>query len=727
MRGASLFGSLRGRLVLLALALLLPAIAASGLLLSSAYHASRAALERQIGDQARALGLVVDRQLGQDRVLIHALGVAPSFRAGNWPAFEAAARAAAPGPDTWIAVLDSEGSQFLNTRVQPGAPLPRAPPYNPADWEVLPDGTRLSGLVQGIVVRAPVVVTDLEIRLDDGRLVHLRVTRKAASFDRLWREQKFPSSWAGVVLDSRYRVVTRSRGGPQYVGREASPTMQNLMRGAAEGVAQTRTLEGVDSISGWSRSERGGWSFIVAAPKAEVVGAATQPLILAALIAVGLMAAGVALAWWMGRRLALPMEALTSAARRLERGDTPDLAPCGVAEIDDLGDAVSQAAGRIAGHQSELQAINASLEARVAERTRELEEATENLVQAQKLEAIGRLTGGVAHDFNNLLMAISGNLELMGRRVSDPNLLRYVDRARQATDRGAKLTSQLLAFSRRQRLQPRPIDVNELTVQARDLLGSTLGGAVVVETELAEALWPAMADATQLELVIMNLAINARDAMVGGGVVTIRTANVHRDQPGPREESPPAGDFVMVAVADTGSGMPPDVERRVFEPFFTTKDIGQGSGLGLPQVLGLAKQLRRGGDRYRPRARHHRRRFPASSDGGARPSWSGGRERRSRPGGFDRPADRRRSRRANGRPGHAGRSRLQGRGGRGRGGSLGASRGRHGGAGGVDRLRHAQPQWRGGGGPAEAHPSAHASGDDERLRRPGAAVRTVER
>ena len=216
--------------------------------------------------------------------------------------------------------------------------------------------------------------------------------------------------------------------------------------------------------------------------------------------------------------------------------------------------------------------------------------AEESLRRAQRLEAIGQLTGGVAHDFNNLLTAILGNLEILARRVDEPRSARLVQNAAHAAERGAQLTGQLLAFARKQRLQTRPTDVNELVRSMTALLRGTLGGTIEVEPLLAPDLWPALADPVQLELVVLNLAINARDAMPEGGRLTIRTENASiRQASGP--EDPPAGNFVALSVADDGSGMAPEVLAHIFEPFFTTKEVGKGSGLGLPQVLGVAQQM----------------------------------------------------------------------------------------------------------------------------------------
>ena len=210
--------------------------------------------------------------------------------------------------------------------------------------------------------------------------------------------------------------------------------------------------------------------------------------------------------------------------------------------------------------------------------------------QAQKMEAIGQLTGGVAHDFNNLLTAVVGNLELLQRRLTDPRALSHVVAAMRAASRGGQLTQQLLAYARRQNLVPRPVDVNAVIAGMGDLLQRSLGGLVQVETDLASDLWAATSDVTQLELVILNLAINSRDAMPTGGLLRIATKNVHDAEVDHRGSLDP-GDYVRIAVVDSGIGMPPNVVERVFEPFFTTKEIGKGSGLGLAQVYGVATQF----------------------------------------------------------------------------------------------------------------------------------------
>jgi signal transduction histidine kinase/ActR/RegA family two-component response regulator len=223
------------------------------------------------------------------------------------------------------------------------------------------------------------------------------------------------------------------------------------------------------------------------------------------------------------------------------------------------------------------------------------EAAESQLRQAQKMEAIGQLSGGIAHDFNNMLGVISGSLELIKRRVTagDFSLERYLTAALEATKRSAALTQRLLAFARRQPLVPQPLDANRMIATMSDLLRSTLGEQIKIETVNAGGLWTTKADAHQLENAILNVAINARDAMPAGGHLTIETANAYLDEAYARDNvDVEPGQYVMVAITDTGTGMSAETIARVFDPFFTTKPAGTGTGLGLSQVFGFVKQSR---------------------------------------------------------------------------------------------------------------------------------------
>ncbi|WP_163027323.1 PAS domain-containing hybrid sensor histidine kinase/response regulator, partial [Pseudomonas viridiflava] len=240
-----------------------------------------------------------------------------------------------------------------------------------------------------------------------------------------------------------------------------------------------------------------------------------------------------------------------------------------------------------------LRALNETLEQRVAERTVELMQAEEKLRQSQKMEAVGQLTGGLAHDFNNLLAGISGALELIALRTSQgrwQETEKYILTAQGAARRAASLTHRLLAFSRRQTLDPRPTDVNMLMEGMGELIQRTVGPSITVETVSAVDVWPTLVDASQLENALLNLCINARDAMPNGGRITIETANVWMDPDTARAHEMSEGDYLSLTVTDTGTGMPPDIIAKAFDPFFTTKPIGQGTGLGLSMIYGFARQ-----------------------------------------------------------------------------------------------------------------------------------------
>ena len=227
------------------------------------------------------------------------------------------------------------------------------------------------------------------------------------------------------------------------------------------------------------------------------------------------------------------------------------------------------------------------------ERADALAAAEEALRQSQKMEAVGQLTGGLAHDFNNLLAGISGSLEMIQTRLSQGRMMdvdRYINAAQGAARRAAALTHRLLAFSRRQTLDPKPTDVNRLVAGMEELIRRTVGPAVVVEVIAAPGLWLTLVDPPQLENALLNLCINARDAMPEGGRITIATANARVDEPAVRHRDRPPGSSLTLCVADTGTGMAPEIVDRVFEPFFTTKPLGQGTGLGLSMIYGFAQQ-----------------------------------------------------------------------------------------------------------------------------------------
>jgi signal transduction histidine kinase/CheY-like chemotaxis protein len=243
--------------------------------------------------------------------------------------------------------------------------------------------------------------------------------------------------------------------------------------------------------------------------------------------------------------------------------------------------------------ETALAELNATLEQEVEKRSAELMKTEEALRQSQKMEAVGQLTGGIAHDFNNILAGIGGSLEMAQARIAQGRIAdteRFLTGAKSAVRRAASLTERLLAFSRRQTLDPKPVDVNGLVNGMLDLIARSVGPTIAIEAVGAAGLWTVFADAGQLENALLNLSINSRDAMPDGGKLTIETSNRWMDERAAKARDLKPGQYVSLCVSDTGTGMTPDVVERAFDPFFTTKPIGQGTGLGLSMVYGFAGQ-----------------------------------------------------------------------------------------------------------------------------------------
>jgi len=271
-----------------------------------------------------------------------------------------------------------------------------------------------------------------------------------------------------------------------------------------------------------------------------------------------------------------------------------------IREVHEVVSAMAQVSHNLVERTKALADLTDSLEIQVVERTAELvaemqrrEESEAKLHQLQRIEAIGKLTGGIAHDFNNMLAIIISSLELMRRRLTrgDTDVDRLIDNAMKGAESAANLTQRLLAFSRQQTLDPQAVDPNELVAGMSEILHRTIPETIEIKTVLADGLWRTFIDRSGLENSIVNLAVNARDAMPDGGKLTIETANTHLDEAyAANHADVTAGQYVMLALSDTGIGMSEATKARVFEPFFTTKDIGHGTGLGLSQVHGFIKQ-----------------------------------------------------------------------------------------------------------------------------------------
>ncbi|MEO7774106.1 MAG: ATP-binding protein, partial [Steroidobacteraceae bacterium] len=293
-----------------------------------------------------------------------------------------------------------------------------------------------------------------------------------------------------------------------------------------------------------------------------------------------LMFAGLAAAYWVSRRLVRPVEMLQVAAADLEQGRDLVVPSTGIIEFDQVGAALLRASQRISAQQ-------VVMEQRIATVVAEVRDTHARLAQSQKLEAIGRLTGGVAHDFNNLLQTLSTGLHVLDRLVQEPRARPLIEAGLRAVHRAARLVQQMLAFGRRRPLKPQAIDFRNQLLAMETLLSKALPAKVALHTDLAPNLWNIEADPGQLELALLNVVFNARDAMAGSGQITIRARNGGTAGVQLRNG---AQQFVTIEVSDDGGGIEPDVLPLVFDPFFTTKPVGQGTGLGLSQVFAFANE-----------------------------------------------------------------------------------------------------------------------------------------
>ena len=569
--------SIRTRLLLLVFAVWLPAMAGFGMLARSTYlHETQAATDH-IRDLARSISRLVDGELDERAAIANTLGAARSLKEGELDRFYEHAKRATEGSENTVLVVDAT-RQIINTRRPFGEALP------PRGW--IPNPALVSG--------AP-VVTDLMTSKVNGQPVltvvaaepgvspqkyNIGVAFGPQVIQRLLDMQKLPPDTIVSVLDSKFQTIARSKDPQKWLGtRAASATVAAASNGLLDQQFESMTHEGEPTVAFVARSARYGWTIGVGLPRAALNKPAIR-VTMQAFAAAGILAViGLGLALYFARQIGGPVLALSDAAAELGRDRVPAPLRTGLFEADQVGAALHDAGMRSA-RATEM------LESRVAEAIRQTQEAQTRLLDGQKHEAIGRLTGGLAHDLNNFLQTMSTGLQVLDRLVKEDAGRRVIEASTRAVDKAATLVRQMLAFGRSQPLKPQPIDLHDFVLRCEDLMGRAVGGKVRLTADIEPGLPPLMADPTQFELALLNLVFNARDAMPDGGTVMIRGRVASATQ----ASALAPGRYLAVDVVDTGGGMDAEVLQRVFEPYFTTKAVGVGSGLGLPQVRAFAVQ-----------------------------------------------------------------------------------------------------------------------------------------
>ena len=468
--------------------------------------------------------------------------------------------------------------QYVYTAQPQSRPVPRRPGSLFVEHDM-----GVSFLLKGPVSEKPAIAVLVPEAGVSPPQFNVGIPFPPARVQEVIAQQAYREGSTVTVLDGQQRVMGRNRDVGRWLGMHAShPELRRLSAQRSGGFVRTVTLDGVASLTYLAPPGRHGWTALVAMPEAQLQQTA-QGLALRAIAASAvLLGLGLALAALAARRISRPVQALQNAAGELLAQRVPPPLRTGLAEIDQVG-AVLHGAGVRAREAEQV------LESRVAQAVSEARQAEASLFEARKHEAIGRLTGGIAHDFNNLLQTISTGLQVVARSVPEGRHTRPLEAALAACGKAADQVRQMLAFGRAQQLRPQPVNLADLLLRTRELTGKSLGERVELLADIEPALPCVLADPTQLELALLNLVFNARDAMPEGGTVGLRAALVQESVGGAAP-----GPVVRIDVQDTGHGMDAETLARVFEPYFTTKPVGAGSGLGLPQVQAFARHS--GGD-----------------------------------------------------------------------------------------------------------------------------------
>jgi len=571
---------IRTRLLALVLAVLLPAIVVAGFAIVYVYREERANFENSMRETTRALALLLDNEFQSQEGLVRALSTSPILDTGDYATFYAHARAAVAGTDSNITLTDTEGRQFLNTHLPFDRLLARPGRFTELRRRHGAMRPLVSDLYYSDVTRRYGYAVQLPV-LRNGRLLHyIEIGTPAAQLQSLFVQQNLPEGWIGTIVDRKGLVAARTVEPGRFVGQQAPQGFRERLVHSSEGVYDGLTLTGVPASIFYSQAPLSEWTFAISVPQEQMDGPALRASVLVGTVAFLVMALGILGAIAVARGTAYAIEGLRRSAEELGRGGRAAPRRYGIREIDAASAAMSWASDEIHSHRAQL-------EQRVADAVARAEQSQRALLQAQKLEALGRLTGGIAHDFNNVLQTLTSGLQLASLSSTDQRVRALLEPCQRAVKRAVDLTRQLMVFARVQDARLETIDMARQLQAALPLLKGGLPSNIDCRLDASGGLWPVTVDTLQLELALLNLTMNARDAMPEGGVLRIGADNVVLAE---EAGDLAAGRYVRVTVADSGVGMSPEVLARAVDPFFTTKGVGRGTGMGLAQAYGFGKQ-----------------------------------------------------------------------------------------------------------------------------------------
>jgi signal transduction histidine kinase len=573
--------SIRTRLLALGLAIVIPGLCGALWGLNALYEQQKQSAFENVQEVARGVAAAVEKDLASREFMLKTLALSPALERWDLEAFYEFARNAAPSRESTIVLIDLEGQQVLNTRVPLGEPLHRSKAFAELRPTAAPDSTVLSDLYFAPIGKRYSFGLQVPVKRESSVVAYLAIGVYADTLQKAVEDQRLRQGWNATVVDRKGTVVARRLSPAEFVGKPVTKELLEQLRIRREGVFETTRLDGVRTFTAFTPVGETGWTFVVSMPKAEVHQQILSASYLTLLITVFLLTLAVIAATYVSRTIARPIRNLVDLAAAVGRGEAIRASDDGLIETRMVAAELRQASERI-------RASNEIMERRIAEAVAESKRAQEALLQNQKLEALGKLTGGIAHDFNNLLQTISAAVEVALRFGVAERVSGAMEAAKRAVQRATKLTRQLTTFGRGSVSAPAILDLRAHISEFRELIEGALRRDIDLRIDMADDVWRVYVDPVQLELALLNAALNARDAMPDGGELNIRASNVTLAE-GVDPDVPP-GEYVRISIHDNGSGIAQQHLPRVFEPFYTTKEVGKGSGLGLAQIYGFARQ-----------------------------------------------------------------------------------------------------------------------------------------